>query len=148
MRRIILAFATRNASILACWFFGRGVFLSSPIVDTMVGSRFRAVELCSTGCTLIGPMEGNLLLAIGDNLLLPSSFDGSFEDLRALPYYRTREPRYRYSPSRKCLKAFSGRNLSQMILRIASSGTARIAPNMPPIQNQNTSDRMINTGSV
>jgi hypothetical protein len=46
----------------------------------MVGSRFRAVELCSTGCTLIGPipMEGNLLLAIGDNSLLPSSFDGSF----------------------------------------------------------------------
>jgi len=40
-------------------------------------------------------------------------------DLRAFPYYRTRERRYRYSPSRKCPRAFSGRNLSQTILRIA-----------------------------
>ncbi len=42
----------------------------------MAGSWFGAVELCSTGCTLIGPMDGDLLLAIKDNSLLPSSFDG------------------------------------------------------------------------
>src|SRR4029450_2495414 len=59
---------------------------------------------------------------------------------------RTSEKRYRYSPSRKCPKALSARNLSEMIFRIASIGTAKIAPSMPHIQNQNTSDRMINTG--
>ena len=51
-----------------------------------------------------------------------------------------------YSPSRKCPRAFSGRNLSEMIFRMASIGTAKIAPSTPHIQNQNTSDRMINTG--
>jgi hypothetical protein len=50
----------------------------------MVGSWFRAVELCSTGCTLIGPIEGDLLLAIRDNSLLPSSFDGSLKDVAGL----------------------------------------------------------------
>jgi hypothetical protein len=33
-----------------------------------------------------------------------------------------------------------------MIFRIANMGTAKIAPGTPHIQNQNTSDRMINTG--
>ena len=49
-----------------------------------------------------------------------------------------------YSPSRKCPRAFSGRNLSDMIFRIANMGTAKIAPGTPHIQN--TSDKMINTG--
>ena len=49
--------------------------------------------------------------------------------------------RRRYSPSRKCPSAFSGRNLSEMIFRIANMGTAKIAPGTPHIQNQNTSDR-------
>ena len=49
-------------------------------VDIMAGSWFRTPELCSIGCTLIDPIEGDLLLAIGDNSLLPSSFDGSFEE--------------------------------------------------------------------
>src|SRR5256885_16137842 len=70
LRRIILAFAARTASILACWIFGRGVFFSSsPRVDILMGSRFRAVGLCSTGCMLIGPIVGDLLLAIWDNSL-------------------------------------------------------------------------------
>jgi hypothetical protein len=69
LRRIILAFAARTASILACWIFGRGVFLSSPIVGAVAGSWFGAVELCSTGCTLIGPMDGDLLFAIRNNSL-------------------------------------------------------------------------------
>jgi hypothetical protein len=76
---MILAFAARTASILACWSFGRGVFLSSPSVAIMVGSWFRAVELCSWGCTLIGPIDGDLLLAIRANSLRPSSFDGSLK---------------------------------------------------------------------
>ena len=60
--------------------FRQGRLLSSLRVDIMAGSWFRALELCSIGCTFIGPMEGDLLLAIGDNSLLPSSFDGSFEE--------------------------------------------------------------------
>ena len=59
--------------------FRQGRLLFFADVDIMAGSWFRAVELCSIGCTLIGPIEGDLLLAIGDNSLLPSSFDGSFE---------------------------------------------------------------------
>jgi hypothetical protein len=76
LRRIILALAARTASILACWNFGSGAFFSSPIVDAMAGSWFGAVELCATGCTLMGPIDGDLLLAIRDNSLRPSSFDG------------------------------------------------------------------------
>jgi hypothetical protein len=52
---------------------------------------------------------------------------------------------FNYSPSRKCPRAFSGRNRSQMIFRIASNGTAKIAPGTPHIQNQNTSDKMTST---
>jgi hypothetical protein len=44
LRRMILAFAARTASIPACWIFGSGIFLSSPMGDTMVGSCLRAVE--------------------------------------------------------------------------------------------------------
>lgn len=36
-----------------------------------------AVELCSIGCTLIGPVDGDVRLGIRDNSLLPSSFNGS-----------------------------------------------------------------------
>jgi len=53
----------------------------------MVGSWFRAVELCSTGCRLIGPIDGDLLFAIGDNSLLPSSFDGTHASEREMPLF-------------------------------------------------------------
>jgi hypothetical protein len=71
-----------------------------------------------------------------------------YEPLRALPLLRDVQARgqFHYSPSRKCPRAFSGRNLSQMIFRIASNGTAKIAPGTPHIQNQNTSDKMTRTG--
>jgi hypothetical protein len=62
--------------------------LSSPRVDIMVGSWFRAVKLCSIGCMLIGPIDGGLLLAIRDNSLLPSSFDGKhMKNEREIPLF-------------------------------------------------------------
>jgi hypothetical protein len=90
LSKIRAAFATRTASILARCFFGSGVFFSSPMVGAMAGSWFGAVELCSIGCTLIGPVDGDLLLAIRDNSLLASSFDGSLKG--ALPAKTSRLP--------------------------------------------------------
>src|SRR5665647_2576850 len=49
-------------------------------------------------------------------------------------------------PSRKWPNAASGRTRSQIILAIASMGTARIAPEIPHIQNQKTSAIMTRTG--
>ena len=74
---MILAFATRTASILACCFSGKAVLVSSRSVGTMASIWVGAVELCSIGCTLIGPVYGDLRLGIRDNSLLPSWFNGS-----------------------------------------------------------------------
>jgi hypothetical protein len=74
---MILAFATRTASILACCFLGKGVFIPSRSVGTVASSWIGAVELCSIGCTLMGPVDGDLRLGIRDNSLLPSWFNGS-----------------------------------------------------------------------
>src|SRR5579863_1431319 len=52
----------------------------------------------------------------------------------------------RLHPSRKRPKAASGRMRSQMILVVASIGTDRIAPGIPHIQNQKTSEMMTRTG--
>jgi hypothetical protein len=49
-------------------------------------------------------------------------------------------------PSRKWPNAANGRTRSQMILVTASIGTERIAPGMPHIQNQKTSEMMTRTG--
>jgi Transposase DDE domain len=54
--------------------------------------------------------------------------------------------RYGFYSSRTCPRAFSGRTRSLTIFRMASIGTARIAPGKPHIQNQNTSVKMIRTG--
>ena len=61
--------------------------MSLPRIDIMVGSWFRAVKLCSVGCTLIGPIDGDLLLAIRDNSLLPTSFDGNMKNEREIPLF-------------------------------------------------------------
>jgi hypothetical protein len=49
-------------------------------------------------------------------------------------------------PSRKWPNAASGRTRSHTILVIASMGTDRIAPEIPHIQNQKTSERTTRTG--
>jgi hypothetical protein len=73
LRRMILAFATRIASALDDGFFGSGVLVSAPAVGIM-SNCVGAIEPCSTGCTLMGPVEVGLLFGIMDNSRLPSSF--------------------------------------------------------------------------
>jgi hypothetical protein len=51
------------------------------------------------------------------------------------------ETKYRYQPSSRCPKTFSGRTRSLTIFRMASIGTAKIARGTPHIQNQNTSEQ-------
>jgi hypothetical protein len=41
-----------------------------------IANLVAAIELCSMGCTLIGPVDGDLRSGIKDNSLLPSSFNG------------------------------------------------------------------------
>src|SRR6476646_7305419 len=53
---------------------------------------------------------------------------------------------YVFYLSRKWPNAASGRTPSQLILAIASMGTERIAPGIPHIQNQKTSEMMTRTG--
>ena len=71
---MILAFATRTASIRGDCFFGSGVLVSVAAVGIM-GIGVAAVEPCSTGCTLMGPVDVGLRLGINDNALPPDLFD-------------------------------------------------------------------------
>jgi hypothetical protein len=75
LRRIIRAFAIRTASVLGVCFFDRRVFVSVSAVGIM-RNCVGAIEPCSTGCTVMGPVDVDLFLAIMDNALRPSSFDG------------------------------------------------------------------------
>jgi hypothetical protein len=69
---MIRAFAIRTASVLG--FFEFGVFVSAPAVG-LIRSCVAAVEPCSTGCTLMGPVDIGSRLGITDNAQLSSSFD-------------------------------------------------------------------------
>lgn len=73
LRRIILAFAIRTASVLGDRFFGSGV-VSAPAVG-IVSSCIGMIESCATGCTLIGPGDVGLRLGIMDNSHVPRWFD-------------------------------------------------------------------------
>jgi hypothetical protein len=65
-RRIILAFAARTASILIDRFLGDAVFGLLPVVG--IGCNgVGLVEPCSTGCMLMGPVNGDLRRGIIDN---------------------------------------------------------------------------------
>jgi hypothetical protein len=75
LRRIILAFATRTASVLGDGFFDSGVLVCAPAVGIPGSSGVAAIEPCSTGCMLIGPVNFGLLFGIMDNARLPGSFD-------------------------------------------------------------------------
>jgi len=66
-RRIILAFATRTASILIDRFLGDALFGLLPVVGIMGCDGIGLVEPCSAGCTLIGPVNGDLRRRIIDN---------------------------------------------------------------------------------
>jgi hypothetical protein len=73
LRRMILAFATRTASVLDGCFFGNGAF-ASPTVGIIGNSGVAAVEPCSTGCMSMGPGDIGLRLGIADNALLTGWF--------------------------------------------------------------------------
>jgi hypothetical protein len=66
-RRIILAFATRTASILIDRFLGDALFGLLPVVGIMGCNRVGLVEPCSAGCMLMGPVNGDLRRGITDN---------------------------------------------------------------------------------
>jgi hypothetical protein len=75
LRRMILAFAIRTASVLGDGFFGSGVSVSAPAVGIQGSNGVAAIEPCSTGCMLIGPVIFALLFGILDNARLPGWFD-------------------------------------------------------------------------
>jgi hypothetical protein len=78
LQRMIRAFAIRTASVLDDCLFGRCV--SMPLVGS-IRDCVAAVELCSTGCTLMGPGDVGLLFAIMDNSRRPAWFDGSLKSV-------------------------------------------------------------------
>src|SRR5260370_28545562 len=55
LRRDILAFAARTASVLVGRCFGLGVFIAFPTVGIIGSTCVGLIELCSTGCVLMGP---------------------------------------------------------------------------------------------
>jgi hypothetical protein len=66
-RRINLAFAARTASILIDRFLGDAFFGLLPVVGIIGCNGVALVEPCSAGCTLIGPVNGDLRRRIIDN---------------------------------------------------------------------------------
>jgi hypothetical protein len=83
---MIRAFAIRTASVLGVCFFDARVFVSVSAVGIM-RNCMAAIEPCSTGCTFMGPVGVDLFLAIIDNALLPSSFDGPSKKVAACGWY-------------------------------------------------------------
>jgi hypothetical protein len=73
LRRVILAFAARNASVLVGFCFGCGAFFSLPTVG-IIGSTCKGIiEAHWSGCVLIGPIVG-LSWSMVVNAFLPHSF--------------------------------------------------------------------------
>ena len=72
-RRVILAFATRTASVLVVSCFSCGVFATFPTVGIIGSTCVGIIEARSIGCVLIGPVV-NLFLSIVANSFLPYLF--------------------------------------------------------------------------
>jgi hypothetical protein len=75
LRRVILAFAARTASVRVGRCFGCGIFAAFPAVGIMGSTCVGLIEARSMGCVLIGPVV-DLFLSIVDNACLPDSFKG------------------------------------------------------------------------
>ena len=65
-----------------------------------------SIELRSTGCTLIGPLHGDLRLGIKDNSLLPSSFNVSLGNRLPQRYSRAATALVRQSLPAQCVTVF------------------------------------------
>jgi hypothetical protein len=75
LRRVILAFATRTASVLVVVFcLGCGAFFNFPPIGIIGNTGVGTFEARSTGCVLMGPVTG-LSLGISDNATRPNSFE-------------------------------------------------------------------------
>jgi hypothetical protein len=73
-RRIILAFATRTASVLIDRFLGDVLFGSLPVAGIIGCNGVGLVEPCSAGCMLMGPVNGALRRGMTDNALRSALF--------------------------------------------------------------------------
>jgi hypothetical protein len=74
LRRVILAFATRTASVLVVVFcLGCGAFFNFPPIGIIGNTGVGTFEARSTGCVLMGPVTG-LSLGILDNSIRLNSF--------------------------------------------------------------------------
>jgi hypothetical protein len=74
-RRIILAFATRTASILIDRFLADALFDLLPVVGIIGCNGVGLVEPCPAGCMLMGPVNGDLRRGMIDNALRSALFD-------------------------------------------------------------------------
>jgi hypothetical protein len=75
-RRVILAFATRTASVLVvgfCFSFDCGTFFNFPAVGIKGKTGVATFAARSTGCVLIGPVIG-VRLDMLDNSISPKLF--------------------------------------------------------------------------
>ena len=73
-RRLISAFAARCASALVDGFFGV-VFAALLSAGIMGGDWTGLIDRCSTGCTVIGPVNIGLSRDMLDNAVLPNLFE-------------------------------------------------------------------------
>ena len=107
------------------------------------GIKFNTRELDGLRCV------GDLATVVQEDGLIIQPLQRSAASGRDMPSNALRltvPKRGPAHPSSKCPIARSGRRSSQMILVIASSGTARIAPVMPHIQYQKINARITATG--
>src|ERR1700722_9073031 len=72
LRRVILAFATRTASVLVRFFFGWGVFFNLSPVGIIGNTGVVIFAAGSTGCVFMGPVT-----VIFDNSIWASLFKKS-----------------------------------------------------------------------
>ena len=73
-RRLILAFAMRTASALVDCF--REAFFGFWLVSDVIGrDGINVIESCSTGCTLMGPVNGGFGRGMADNALRANWFN-------------------------------------------------------------------------
>jgi hypothetical protein len=56
LRRVILAFATRIASVLVGFCFGFGAFFTPPTVGIIGSISLGIIDPRARGCVLIGPV--------------------------------------------------------------------------------------------
>ena len=75
LRRVILAFAARIASVLVSCCFGCGVLVTFPAIGIIGSACVGSIDERLLGCVLIGPVGVNVPLGILDNSLRSNPFN-------------------------------------------------------------------------